>query len=262
FVAINCAAVPAELADSEIFGHERGAFTDAHRPRVGLVRQAQGGVLFLDEIGDMPQSLQPKLLRALQERVVRPVGCDREVEIDVRVIAATHRDLVKEVAEGRFREDLFYRLNVVTIDIPPLRERGDDVLLMAEHFIQEVAARDQSESPRLTTGAVEALVGYRWPGNVRELKNCVEYAMALSNGDAIGREHLPEIIARASGEVSKKPDPEDTGESGPFETLFAVERRHVLRVYRAVGGNKSKAARILGVDRKTLHARLQRYGAD
>ncbi len=259
FVAVNCAAMPEQLLESELFGHEKGAFTDARSARRGLLREAEGGTVLLDEVGDLSATLQPKLLRALQERRIRPVGGDSEVEIDVRILAATHRDLRSAVDAGTFRADLYYRLNVIAIEVPPLRERGDDVLLLAESFIDEVAARDRMTSPTLSSEVVRRLLTYTWPGNVRELHNCIERCVALAGEGEIELSHLPTEVREGpshSPEVS-----EEEVATHAFPTLFEVERRHILRVLDAVDGNKSQAARILGIDRKTLHARLVRYGA-
>jgi len=258
FIAFNCAAMPEALLESELFGHEKGAFTDARTARRGLLREAEGGTVFLDEIGDLSPTLQPKLLRVLQEKRLRPVGGDREVEVDVRVLAATHHDLRTEVEAGRFRADLYYRLGVITIDVPPLRDRGDDVLLLAEVFLDEIAVRERSDPPEITDDVARRLLSYSWPGNVRELHNCMERCVALAGeGGVILPEYLP-------AELLEGPDESGLAESAEGEPRFLsldeVERRHILRVVDAVDGNKSKAARILGIDRKTLHARLARYG--
>ncbi len=250
FVPVNCAAVPEQLLESELFGHRRGAFTGADEARVGLFREADGGTLFLDEIGEMSARLQPKLLRALQEQVVRPVGGDREVPVDVRVIAATHQDIPKAIEAGRFRADLFYRLDVIGIDVPPLRARGDDVLRLAERFLAAICAREGT-ARRLEPSALEALMLYGWPGNVRELRNAVEYAVMMSD-EVIGPADLPPAIG--GGVLDEAPP------ASGYLTLDEVERRHILRVYTAVGENKSEAARVLGIDRKTLHGKLARYG--
>ncbi len=258
FVAINCAAMPEHLIESELFGHERGAFTDARVARQGLMREAEGGTLFLDEIGDLSLTLQPKLLRALQERVIRPVGGDREVPVNCRVIAATHRDLRGAVEDGSFRTDLFYRLNVITVEVPPLRDRGDDILLLTDHFLDEVAAREGRAPPRLTEEVARRLTAYAWPGNVRELHNCVERCVALAGDGPLALAHLPEEVRQAApSPAGAASEPEVVKALAP---LADVERRHILRVLEAVEGNKSQAARVLGIDRKTLHARLARYG--
>ncbi|MCB9527033.1 MAG: sigma 54-interacting transcriptional regulator [Myxococcales bacterium] len=251
FVAVNCAAVPEQLLESELFGHRKGAFTGADEARVGLFREADGGTLFLDEIGEMSPRLQPKLLRALQEQVVRPVGGDRELPVDVRVVAATHQDIAQAIEGGRFRADLFYRLNVVTIELPSLRARAEDIPMLAERFLAAICARDgviRSFDP----AAVTALLLYGWPGNVRELRNAVEHAAMMSDG-LIGPAELPTAIG---GALAAEEAPPVSG----WLTLAEVERRHILRVYAAVGENKSEAARVLGIDRKTLHGKLERYG--
>jgi len=256
FVAINCAAVPHSLIESELFGHARGAFTDAKVQRTGLFVQANGGTLFLDEIGELPIDMQPKLLRALQERKVRPVGANQEVPFDSRIVAATNRNLEDEVYEKRFREDLYYRINVVKIDVPPLRERGGDVLHLAQFFLKQFAARNDKSALELSTTAAEKLMAYNWPGNVRELENCMEHAVALARFDQITVEDLPEKIRayRAERFVVAANDPTE------IVTMDELERRYILRVLSLVGGNKSRAAQVLGFDRRTLYRKLERYG--
>jgi two-component system response regulator HydG len=256
FVAVNCAAVPAPLLESELFGHVRGAFTDARGARAGLFARAGGGTLFLDEIGDMPLELQPKLLRALQERRVRPVGSDEEIPFDVRVVSATNQDIETAVEERRFREDLYYRINVVHLDLPPLRSRGADVLLLAQHFIERLAPVAGKPIKGLSAAAAEKLVAYAWPGNVRELMNCVERAVALARYDQIAVDDLPEKIRtyRRSHVLVSSDDPAE------LIRMEEVERRYILRVLEAVSGNKSQAAQILGFDRATLYRKLERYG--
>ncbi len=257
FVAINCSAMPEALLESELFGHVRGAFTDARAPRAGLCVQASGGTLLLDEIGDMPISLQPKLLRALQERTVRPVGGDTEVPFDVRVIATTNRDLRSRIEEGLFREDLYFRINVIHIQMPPLRARGGDVLLLAQHFVDLHAARARRPVTGIAPAAAEKLMAYTWPGNVRELQNCVERAVALARGEKITVDDLPETV-RAFNRSHVLVASDDPSE---LVSLAEVERRYILRVVEAVGGNKTLAAQILGVTRKTLYRKLQEYEA-
>ncbi len=256
FVAINCAAVPHSHIESELFGHARGAFTDAKVQRTGLFVQASGGTLFLDEIGELPIDMQPKLLRALQERKVRPVGANHEVPFDSRIVAASNRNLEDEVYEKRFREDLYYRINVVKIDVPPLRERGGDVLHLAQYFLKQFAARNDKNALELSTGAAEKLMAYNWPGNVRELENCMEHAVALARFDQITVEDLPEKIRayRAERFVVAANDPTE------IVTMDELERRYILRVLSLVGGNKSRAAQVLGFDRRTLYRKLERYG--
>jgi two-component system response regulator HydG len=256
FVAINCAAMPEALLESELFGHEKGAFTDAKAKTPGLFVQANGGTLFLDEIGDMPLGLQPKLLRALQERKVRSVGGGTEVSFDARVIAATNRDLETAVDEKRFREDLYYRINVIHVPLPPLRARGNDILVLAQLFLHQFATQNGKNVVGLSTAAAEKLLSYHWPGNVRELSNSIERAVALTQFDRLQVEDLPEKVRdyRQSHIIVAS---EDASDLVPMEE---VERRYVLRVLQAVGGNKTMAAQILGFDRKTLYRKLERYG--
>jgi len=255
FIAINCAAVPASLIESELFGHERGAFTDAKVQRTGLFVQANGGTLFLDEIGELPIEVQPKLLRALQEKKVRPVGSNREIPFDARLIAATNRVLEDEVYEKRFREDLFYRINVVKIDVPPLRERGGDVLHLARYFLKIYAERHGKAHMDLSPATAEKLISYSWPGNVRELENCIDGAVALARNDKIEMDDLPEKVR------SFRPEKFVVSANQPEEivTIDELERRYILRVLSLVGGNKSRAAQVLGFDRRTLYRKLERY---
>jgi two-component system response regulator AtoC len=255
FVPVNCAAVPEPLLESELFGHVKGAFTDARAARPGLFVKASGGTLFLDEIGELPLALQPKLLRALQERVVRPVGSDVEVPFDVRLITATNRDLETAVEERRFREDLFYRINVIHVGLPPLRARGSDVLLLAQHFVEHHAKIFAKPVTGIATPAAEKLVAYSWPGNVRELQNCMERAVALTRFDEIAVDDLPEKIRdyKRSQLVLAGDDP------GDLVPMAEIERRYILRVLEAVGGSKTIAAQTLGMDRKTLYRKLEQY---
>ena len=257
FVAVSCAALPEALLESELFGHRRGAFTDAREARDGLFLQASGGTLFLDEIGDLPLSLQPKLLRALQERSVRPVGGDREVPFDARIVTATNRDLEGAVADGTFREDLFYRVNVVQIAMPPLRIRGNDVLLLAQHFLDRHAAASGRPVARLLPAAAEKLLAYPWPGNVRELQNCMERAVALCSHSEVSVDDLPDRIVRHQPRQIVI----DTDDPSCLVPMEEIERRYVLRVFESSGRNKSLTARILGFDRKTLYRKLRRFGA-
>lgn len=255
FVAINCAAVPENLLESELFGHVKGAFTDARTARRGLFAQAHGGTLFLDEVGEMPVALQPKLLRAIQDRTIRPVGADAETPVDVRIIAATNRDLETAIEERRFREDLYYRLNVIHIPLPPLRARGNDTLLLAQQFLDRFATQAQKHVTGLSSEAAERLLSYAWPGNVRELQNAMERAVALTRFEQISVEDLPDKIRsyRRSHVLLAADDPT---ELVPMEE---VERRYILRVMEAVAGNKTLAAQVLGLDRKTLYRKLERY---
>jgi two-component system response regulator HydG len=256
FVALNCAAVPGTLLESELFGHARGAFTDAKDSRQGLFLEASGGTLLLDEVGEMPLEMQTKLLRVLQERKVRPVGSNLEVPFDTRIITATHRDLEAEVRQRRFREDLFYRVNVVRVDVPPLRERGSDVLTLATHFMRTSCQRSGKESLQLSSQIADRLLGYSWPGNVRELENCMERAVALARFDHLTVEDLPEQIR------AYRDDASDVTAGGPDEivSLHEIERRHILRVLEKLHGNKARAAELLGLDRRTLYRKLERMG--
>ncbi len=256
FVAVNCAALPEALLEAELFGHTRGAFTDARAARTGLFVQAHGGVLFLDEIAELPLALQPKLLRALQERTVRPLGGDDEVPFDVRLIVATNRDLDAAVEEGRFREDLYFRINVIHIPLPPLRARGSDVLLLAQHSLGQFSAWQHKQVTGLSAAAAERLLAYAWPGNVRELQNCMERAVALTRFEQITVDDLPEKI-RAYKPSQLLIDTADPSELLPLED---VERRYILRVVESVGGNKTLAAQTLGIGRKTLYRKLVQYG--
>lgn len=257
FVALNCAALPPGVLESELFGHERGAFTDARRAHEGLLREASGGTLFLDEIGEMSQDVQVKLLRALQERRVRPLGSAQEVSFDARIVCATNRDLETEVEEGRFREDFYYRINVVTMRTPPLRARDNDVLLLAQHFIRSIAERTGKPVKGLSTAVAQRLLEYDWPGNVRQLQNVMERAMALARFDQITVEDLPERIQnyRSSDLVVAGNNPE------MLITLDELEQRYIERVLATVAGNKTQAAKILGLDRRTLYRKLERREA-
>jgi DNA-binding NtrC family response regulator len=255
FVAINCAAVPANLLESELFGHAKGAFTDAKNQRSGLFIEASGGTLFLDEIGEMPMDMQAKLLRALQERTVRPVGSNTEVPFDARILAATHRDLETETAERRFRQDLYYRINVVRIDVPALRERGGDILKLAVHFLDKFAERTGRPRVTLSSPVAERLLAYDWPGNVRELENCMERVIALARYEQVTVEDLPEKVR------IYRPDRFvlSADQTDEVVTLDELERRYILRVIKLVEGNKSRAAQLLGLDRRTLYRKLDRY---
>jgi len=258
FVAINCAAVPETLLESELFGHAKGSFTDARNSRTGLFEQADKGTLFLDEIGDMSVSLQAKILRALEERRIRPIGSNTEVAFDTRIIAATNRDLGLAVEENKFREDLYYRLNVVQIKMPPLRDRGRDILTLAQHFVQQTSLQMGRQVSGFTSPVAEKLLTYSWPGNVRELKNCIEHAVALTSYDQLTVDDLPERIRKyKSSHVIVASE-----QSSDLVTMEEVERRYIQRVLTSVSGNKTLAARILGFDRKTLYRKLDRYKLD
>ena len=256
FVAVNCAAMPAPLLESELFGHVRGAFTDAKTSRPGLFIQAGGGTIFLDEIGEMPAEMQVKLLRVLQERTLRPVGGDEELPFQARVLAATNRNLEVEVEQRRFREDLFYRINVVTLHVPPLRARAGDILLLAQHFLRRIANRINKPVRGFSEPAARMLLDYDWPGNVRELENCIERAVALCRLDEVTVDDLPTKVQEFHAKRIVIP----TGVSGSPDamiTMEEMERRYVRQVLEAVRGNKTHAARILGIDRRSLYRRLE-----
>jgi DNA-binding NtrC family response regulator len=254
FVAVNCAAMPENLLESELFGHAKGAFTDAHQSRQGLLVRATGGSLFLDEIGEMPAGMQAKLLRALQERTVRPVGADTEVSFDTRIIAATNRDLEVETSARRFREDLYYRINVVQIAVPPLRDRGSDVLLIAKHVL-DACQPGEKRVVGFTTTAIEAMLSCPWRGNVRELQNCIERAVALSQLDHVRVEDLTESLLDCK--APRVPVFHVQGDARTDLAPFAeVEKEYIAHVLKSVGGNKTAAAKVLGFDRRTLHRKL------
>ena len=246
FVPVNCAGIPEGLVESELFGHVKGAFTSATAGRIGLFGAADGGTIFLDEIAELPPATQAKLLRVLQERELQVVGADQTRKVDVRVIAATNKDLGALVARGAFREDLFYRLHVVAIDLPPLRERGDDLLLLIRHFLERFSTQAVRPVPKLTDRAIAALRAYPWPGNVRELQNLLQRLTILTDSDEIDISALP-IGMRFT--VPR--------ERGLQRTLADVEREHIEAVLASVGGNKTRAAEILGISRKSLRERLR-----
>ena len=250
FVAVNCAAIPADLMESELFGHVKGAFTGAVSDRAGRFREAQGGTLFLDEVGDMPLPTQAKILRALQEREITPVGASRALPVNVRIIAATHRDLPDAVRQGRFREDLWYRLQVVPVHLPPLRERLGDVLLLAEHFLRQGGG---ASPKRLGADAARLLLAHDWPGNVRELRNAMERAALLCPGPVIGPEHIGLQPAAANGPAIDW--------NGPLAPAVAqLEREMVTRALAATMGNRAEAARRLGLSRQQLYRKLAEFG--
>ncbi|MBL0215857.1 MAG: sigma-54-dependent Fis family transcriptional regulator [Myxococcales bacterium] len=257
FVAINCGALPPALLESELFGHVRGAFTDARQSRQGLFVQAGDGTLFLDEIGEMPLEMQVKLLRVLQERTLRPVGGDTEVSFGARLITATNRDLEFEIEEKRFREDLFHRINVVQIPVPPLRSRPGDLRALMSYFVQKVAERAGKPVPEISEEATRKLVAYDWPGNVRELQNCVERALALGGMTTITIDELPEKIRGHQVESAVTA----TGTPDELITLGELERRYIRQVLAATQNNKTSAARILGIDRRSLYRRLHETDA-
>jgi DNA-binding NtrC family response regulator len=257
-VSVNCAALPENLLESELFGHSRGAFTGAGASRKGLFLEADGGTLYLDEISELPLALQPKLLRALEESAVRPVGSDREVPFDARLIVATNRDLDGLVRTGKFREDLYYRINVIEIEVPSLRERGNDVLLLAQHFITEFASRSGREVDGISSPAARRLLSYGWPGNVRELRNAMERAVALARRRSVELEDLPDRMRSHGVSLSAG----ESDEPADLESLAEVERRHILRTLETLRGNRTKTAEVLGCDRKTLYRKLRSFGID
>ncbi len=255
FVKINCAAITETLLESELFGHEKGAFTGAHRKKEGRFRQAHTGTIFLDEISEMSLSMQVKLLRVLQEREITRVGGEEVIKVDVRVIAATNKDLLQEIESGRFRDDLYYRLNVVTLNMPTLRERREDIPLLVQHFREMFAEKNNKKIKGFTPQAMDALLRYDWPGNVRELMNAVERGVVLSRSEYLDVADLPFISEDAAeGEqVVLDAVPGDV----PLEE---VEKATILKTLDMVGGNKSEAARRLGITRRTLHKKLKKYG--
>ena len=254
FVAVNLAAVPETLIESELFGHKRGAFTDARVDRIGLFAEADAGSIFLDEIGELALPLQAKLLRVLQEHEIRPLGATKTQRVDVRVIAATNRNLETMLADGSFREDLYYRLNVIQVDLPPLRSRPEDIVPLAEHYLAAVGAR--TDPPRRLTVAPEAqqiLLGYGWPGNVRELHNVLERGVALARGTEIRADDLPGHVRE------RKPGDFLAAAVARRMTMADLEREYIARVLEDEGGNKTRAAQRLGLDRKTLYRKLEEY---
>ena len=254
FVVVDCAALPETLFESEVFGHERGAFTGAFAARRGLLEMSAGGTCLLDEIGELTTPLQAKLLRTLQERTIRRVGGNDPIPVDVRVVAATNRDLRKLAAEGEFRDDLYYRLNVVTITVPPLRERSSDIPLLAQHFLETFAQRTLHPVKRLAPEALALLCAYHWPGNVRELENVIERAVALSSSETLLPDDFPLHLLEGSGRAPRLP--------AAGMTLEDVKRWYVSKVLEEAGGNKVRAAEVLGIDRRTLYRILERQATD
>jgi two-component system response regulator AtoC len=259
FVAVNCGAIPSTLLESELFGHVKGAFTDAVRDRRGLFQEADAGTLFLDEIGELPLPLQVKLLRVLQEGVIRRVGDTREMAVDVRIIAATARVLATEVQRGRFREDLYYRLNVMHLAIPPLRERREDISVLAAHFLQKANDRLGTQVERIAAEAMECLRSYDWPGNVRELENVVERAVVLSEGEVIGIDELPERFRPAPAQPGEQP-PVPPDDLSLKRAVRALEVSFIRRALQRTGGNRTRAAEILELSPRALLYKLKEYG--
>jgi two-component system, NtrC family, response regulator HydG len=249
FVAVNCSAIPETLLESELFGHRRGAFTDARDDRPGLFQSARCGTILLDEIGDMAAALQGKLLRVLQQKEVHPLGAPAPVPVDVRIVTATHRDLTTLVTEGRFRQDLLYRINVIEVRVPPLRERSDDLAPLVRHLLDKLAAKLGKPECWVSAEAMAVIRRHSWPGNVRELENVIERALVLGLGTVIDVEDLPDSLR----------NPVRSSAGGVARRLADVERDHIVRTLRAVDGNKAAAARALGVNRKTLYRKLTQH---
>ncbi len=262
FIPVNCGALPDTLLESEMFGYEKGAFTGAVGAKAGLFEAANGGTLFLDEIGDLGSALQVKLLRVMQDQEVRRVGGTSSVKVDVRVIAATHRDLEHLVKEGKFRDDLYYRLNVVRILLPSLAQRRQDIPMLAHHFLQKYAGTSTHAVRGFLPETMTLLETYHWPGNVRELENAVERAVSLSHGPLIMPEDLPEAIRNGIAVAEKRTGPSGERQDEARLTLEEVEKRHLIRVLKETKGNKVQAAKILGIDRRTLYRMAERFGLD
>ena len=260
FITINCAAIPETLLESELFGYVKGAFTGATTNKEGLFRAAHGGTFFMDEVGEISPDIQAKLLRMLETHQIIPLGATKPVEVDVRLIAATNKDLARMVDEGKFRRDLFYRLNVIHIHIPPLRERPEDIIPIAEHYVQVIADRMGRPAPKLSKEAMQLLQGARWEGNVRELENVLERAMIMCDGDVILPEHLPDYIRNAP-QTAAVPE-KVAGEQvlGGVLPLDEIEKAYILWAILQCGGNKSEAAKKLGIDLSTLYRKIERYG--
>jgi two-component system response regulator HydG len=256
FLSINCGALPEGLLESELFGHVKGSFTGAVRDKIGLFGAATKGTFFLDEIGETTPATQVKLLRALQHREVIPVGSTDAIPVDTRVLAATNRDLDEEIRNGNFRSDLYYRLNVISLHLPPLRQRTDDVPVLAEHFLQRIAGLRSEPVKRLTDEALAVFVDYAWPGNVRELENALERAIILTPGESIDVDALPERV------TERRSEPLVSARTPPNPTLEAVERAYIMWVLQSESGNKSRAAEVLGIDPSTLYRKLSRYGVE
>jgi two-component system response regulator AtoC len=259
FIAINCGAIPETLIESELFGHKKGAFTDASRDKKGLFEEASSGTLFLDEIGELPLHLQVKLLRSLQEQSIRRVGDEHDISIDVRVISATLRNLEEEVKAGRFREDLFYRLNVVSIHLPPLRDRTEDIPVLVEHFVRKHAKRLGIPEKRVPTDVLKALLNYNWRGNARELENCLERALVLSQGDEFELDALPDYIQKGTPVSTAAAIVSDDSNLSIKQKTAALEVDLITRALEKTGGNRTHAAKILEISHRTLLYKLKEY---
>ncbi|MCB0318644.1 MAG: sigma-54-dependent Fis family transcriptional regulator [Bdellovibrionales bacterium] len=262
FIAINCGAIPESLMESELFGHKKGSFTDATRDKKGLFEEASGGTIFLDEIGEMPLHLQVKLLRALQEQQIRRVGDEEAIDIDVRVVAATLRNLEQDVKQGRFRDDLYYRLNVVNIELPPLRERPEDISVLIEHFLKKIGKRLGIEVKEITPEAMKVLLDYRWRGNIRELENCIERAMVLTDSGKIDTESLPATLLEQSNEEKARRfvDKLDSDDLSIKKRTKALEIELILKALEQTSGNRTHAAKVLEISHRALLYKLKEYG--
>jgi two-component system, NtrC family, response regulator AtoC len=260
FIAVNCGAIPATLLESELFGHRKGAFTDATRDRKGLFEEASGGTLFLDEIGELPLGLQVKLLRALQEEEIRRLGDTQDIKVDVRVVAATARDLSAEVQRGAFREDLYYRLNVLSVQLPPLRDRREDIPLLVEHFVQRMNARMGLAITGATTEAMRQLIDYDWPGNVRELENTIERAMVLTEGAQIDLDSLPERLRKPAARLVTPPPVITDDDLSIKRASRRAEEDLIRRALLRTGGNRTRAAELLEISHRALLYKIKEYG--
>ncbi|MFO7540923.1 MAG: sigma-54 dependent transcriptional regulator, partial [Chloroflexota bacterium] len=260
FIAVNCGAIPADLMESELFGHKKGSFTGANADKAGLFQAANGGTLFLDEVADLPLEMQVKLLRAIQEKAVRPVGAQREEHVDVRILSATHKDLAEAVAKGNFREDLFYRINVIELNIPPLRERPEDIPLLVEHFTRRLAQEMGVPRPRLSEAAMQQLMQYAFPGNVRELENILERAMTLCEGDTIGIEDLQ--LNGNNSLVMTEPTSGEVEIIGLEAYLENIERKLLRQALENCHQNKTAAAKQLKISFRAMRYRLKKLGLE
>lgn len=257
YIKINCAAITETLFESEIFGHERGAFTGAHHRKEGHFRQADGGTIFLDEVSEISPAMQAKLLRVLQEREFTRIGGEEVIKVDVRIVAATNKDLTKEIEDGSFREDLYYRLNVVNIVMPPLRERKEDIPLLAQNFLLSFSKQNHKNLKGITPRGMDKLIRYDWPGNVREISNVIERAVILSRYEYVDEHDLPYFVEKTNREEPSEHEEETVREE---QSLEDVEKKTVLKTLESAGGNKSETARRLGITRRTLHKKLKKYG--